>query len=78
MANIHPLATVHPNAKLGENVEVGPYAYIEEHVEIGDGKNIKKALLGLAGPFSCLVICLLFCVLIRSKLTLCQGKLLQE
>ena len=33
MANIHPLATVHPNAKLGENVEVGPYAYIEEHVE---------------------------------------------
>ena len=35
MANIHPLATVHPNAKLGENVEVGPYAYIEEHVEIG-------------------------------------------
>ena len=22
MANIHPLATVHPNAKLGENVEV--------------------------------------------------------
>ena len=36
MANIHPLATVHPNAKLGEIVEVGPYAYIEEHVEIGD------------------------------------------
>jgi UDP-N-acetylglucosamine acyltransferase len=40
MANIHPLATVHPNAKLGENVEVGPYAYIEEHVEIGDGCKI--------------------------------------
>ena len=40
MANIHPLATVHPNAKLGENVEVGPYAYIEEHVEIGDGTKI--------------------------------------
>lgn len=40
MANIHPLATVHPNAKLGENVEVGPYAYIEEHVEIGDGCRI--------------------------------------
>ena len=37
MANIHPLATVHPNAKLAENVEVGPYAYIEEHVEIGEG-----------------------------------------
>ena len=40
MANIHPLATVHPNAKLGENVEVGPYAYIEEHVEIGDGSKL--------------------------------------
>ena len=40
MAKIHPLATVHPNAKLGENVEVGPYAYIEEHVEIGDGSRI--------------------------------------
>ena len=40
MANIHPLATVHPKAKLGENVEVGPYAYIEEHVEIGDGSKI--------------------------------------
>ena len=40
MANIHPLAVVHPNAKLGENVEVGPFAYIEEHVEIGDGSKI--------------------------------------
>ena len=40
MANIHPLATVHPNAKLGENVEVGPYAYIEEFVEIGDNCKI--------------------------------------
>ena len=27
MTNIHPLATVHPGAKLGKNVEVGPYAY---------------------------------------------------
>lgn len=33
---IHPLATVHPNAKLGDGVEVGPYAYIDEFVEIGD------------------------------------------
>jgi UDP-N-acetylglucosamine acyltransferase len=40
MANIHPLATVHPNAKLADNVEVGPYAYIEEHVEIGEGSKI--------------------------------------
>ncbi len=40
MINIHPLATVHPNAKLGADVEVGPYAYIAEHVEIGDGSKI--------------------------------------
>lgn len=40
MANIHPLATVHPGAKLGKNVEVGPYAYIEDNVEIGDGCRI--------------------------------------
>jgi len=40
MANIHPLASVHPNAKLGENVEVGPYAFIDEFVEIGDGTKI--------------------------------------
>ena len=40
MANIHPLATVHPNAKLGAGVEVGPYAYIAENVEIGEGTQI--------------------------------------
>ncbi len=40
MNKIHPLATVHPNAKLGDNVEVGPYAFIDEFVEIGDGCRI--------------------------------------
>ncbi len=40
MANIHPLATVHPNAKLGNNVTVDPYAYIDEFVEIGDNCHI--------------------------------------
>ena len=40
MNNIHPLATVHPDAKLGDNVEVGPYAFIDENVEIGDGCKI--------------------------------------
>lgn len=37
MMNIHPTAIVHPNAKIGENVEIGPYCYIESDVEIGDG-----------------------------------------
>ncbi len=33
---IHPTASVHPTAKLGENVSIGPCAVIEEGVEIGD------------------------------------------
>ncbi|MCQ2143512.1 MAG: acyl-ACP--UDP-N-acetylglucosamine O-acyltransferase [Bacteroidales bacterium] len=40
MAKIHPLATVHPNAKLGETTEVGPYAFVDEFVEIGEGTKI--------------------------------------
>jgi len=40
MNKIHPLATVHPDAKLGDNVEVGPYAFIDENVVIGDGCKI--------------------------------------
>ncbi len=34
--NIHETAIVHPNAKIGNNVEIGPYAVIGENVEIGD------------------------------------------
>ena len=31
---------IHPNAKIGKNVEIGPFCYISEHVEIGDGCRI--------------------------------------
>lgn len=34
---IHPLAYVHPDAKLGENVTIEPFAYIAAKVTIGDG-----------------------------------------
>lgn len=34
--NQHPLSVVHPNAKIGKNVEIGPFCYIEEDVVIGD------------------------------------------
>lgn len=34
---IHPLAYVHPDAKLGDNVTVEPFAYIAAKVTIGDG-----------------------------------------
>ena len=40
MANIHPLATVHPGAKLADSVEVGPYAFIDDNVEIGEGTKV--------------------------------------
>jgi UDP-N-acetylglucosamine acyltransferase len=33
---IHPTAIVHPGARLGSNVDIGPYSIIGEHVEIGD------------------------------------------
>lgn len=36
MKNIHPTAIVKPEAKLGENIVVGPYAIIEDDVEIGN------------------------------------------
>ena len=35
--NIHPTAIVHKGAKLADDVTVGPYSVIEEHVEIGKG-----------------------------------------
>ena len=33
---IHPTAVVSPNAELGKNVEIGPYAVIDDDVRIGD------------------------------------------
>lgn len=37
---IHQLAYVHPDAKLGENVEVAPFAFIDADVVIGEGTKI--------------------------------------
>ncbi len=34
---IHPLSSVHPEARIGKDVTVSPFAYIEQDVEIGDG-----------------------------------------
>ena len=34
---IHETAIIHPSAKLGKNVSVGPFAVIDEETEIGDG-----------------------------------------
>lgn len=37
---IHPTAIVSPDARLGENVEIGPYSIIDHDVEIGPGSFI--------------------------------------
>ncbi|MBD5348432.1 MAG: acyl-ACP--UDP-N-acetylglucosamine O-acyltransferase [Bacteroides sp.] len=37
MSEISPLAFVHPEAKIGNNVTIHAFAYIDRNVEIGDG-----------------------------------------
>ena len=34
---ISPLASIHPEAKIGANVEIAPFVFIDRDVEIGDG-----------------------------------------
>ena len=36
-SEISPKAEVSPKAKIGDNVKIFPFAYIEDDVEIGDG-----------------------------------------
>ncbi len=36
MSNIHATAQVDPGAKLGSNVEIGPFCVVGPHVELGD------------------------------------------
>ena len=36
MAKISPLAYIDPEAKIGENCEIGPFCFIDKNVEIGD------------------------------------------
>lgn len=40
MTQIHPLALVHPEAVIGQDVEIGPFTIIERDVTIGDGCRI--------------------------------------
>ncbi len=37
---ISPLAYIHPEAQIGENVEIGPFVYIDRNVVIGDNNTI--------------------------------------
>jgi len=38
MNNVSSMAFVHPEAKLGDNVIVEPFAYVDRNTEIGDGR----------------------------------------
>ncbi len=49
MSGIHPTAVIHPDARLGEGVQVGPFTIIEAGVEIGDGCSIGP-FCRLSGP----------------------------
>lgn len=46
---IHQLAIVHPEAKIGENVEIGPFSVIDRDVEIGDGTVIMNNVTVMNG-----------------------------
>ncbi|EDY83354.1 acyl-(acyl-carrier-protein)--UDP-N-acetylglucosamine O-acyltransferase [Verrucomicrobiia bacterium DG1235] len=41
MANIHATAIVSAEARIGEGVEIGPYAIVEGDVEIGEGSRLE-------------------------------------
>ena len=45
MANIHPTAIVEDGARLGADVEIGPYAHIGPFAQIGDGTVVKQGAI---------------------------------
>jgi len=47
--SIHPQAIIDPSAKIGENVEIGPWTWIGPSVEIGDGTQIMSHVV-IKGP----------------------------
>ena len=49
MSKISPLAYIDPEAKNGENVEIGPFCYIDKNVEIGDNNTLMNSVTVLYG-----------------------------
>lgn len=49
MSKISPLAYIDPEAKIGENVEIGPFCYIDKNVEIGDNNTLMNSVTVLYG-----------------------------
>ncbi len=46
---ISPLAYIHPEAKIGENCEIGPFCYIDKNVVIGDNNTLMNSVTILYG-----------------------------
>lgn len=44
MNQIHPLAVVHPNAKLGDNNVIGPFCVIDENVVLGNNNKLLNSV----------------------------------
>lgn len=44
-----PFVSIHPEAKIGKNVEIGPFTFIDKDVEIGDGTKIMANVTILEG-----------------------------
>lgn len=49
MSNISPLAYVHPEAVIGQNVTINAFAYIDRNVVIGDGCIVSPHVSILSG-----------------------------
>lgn len=46
---ISPLAYIHPEAKIGNNCEIGPFCYIDKNVVIGDNNTLMNSVTVLYG-----------------------------
>ena len=53
---ISPLAYIHPEAKIGENVEIAPFVFIDKNVVIGDNNKIMANANILYGAHAKLII----------------------
>lgn len=49
MSPISPLAFIHPEAKIGENCEIGPFCYIDKNVVVGDNNRLMNSVTLLYG-----------------------------
>jgi UDP-N-acetylglucosamine acyltransferase len=45
MTRLHPTAIVHDGAKLGADVEIGPYSIVGGHVTLGDGVRLQSHVI---------------------------------